>query len=148
MSGRFGEGSKVGRKLRRRKLIEPMLISRSLKLSLLDDHVQNKPVNVIKQGCHDPHQLDHGGSPERTHGGLTQDGIVLLERTVGSSRRGSQTMQLPVTIRTPGDFENQTWVLSDRHMSGESETIGTMWTVAIPFQQRRIQGLRALFKAS
>jgi len=104
------------RNLGRRKLIEPGLVTGVLELSLLDGHIDGEADDAIQQGSHDAQQRFHGRPAKRTDGGVSQDGIILLEDAVGSFGCGSQAVQLAEPFRSSGDFQQQTGSLGNRNM--------------------------------
>jgi hypothetical protein len=141
------ERLKVGRDLRRRKLIEPGLVTGVLELSFLDGHIDGKTDDAINQGGYDTHQRFHGRSAKRTDGGISEDGVVLLESAIGSFGCRSQAMQLAVTFRAPGDFEKQAGSLGNRCMGGKAKQFGSMGTIPVEIENGRVFGLHALLEA-
>ena len=112
---------KVGWNLRRRELVEPSLVIGVLEFPFLDGHIDDKADNAVNQGGHDTHERFHGRPAKRTDGGISEDGVVLLESAVGSFGCRSQAMQLAVTFRAPGDFEKQAGSFGNRCMGGKAK---------------------------
>ena len=138
---------KVGWDLRRRELIEPGLVVGVLELPFLDGHIDDKADDAVNQGGHDTHQRFHGRPAKRTDGGISEDGVVLLEGAVGSFGCRSQTVQLTVTFRSSGDFQQQAGSLCNRNMGGKAEQFGSMGAIPVEFKNGRIFGLHALLEA-
>ena len=117
-SGGINKRFEVRRNFRRRKLIEPGLVTGVLELPFLDGHINDEADDTINQGGHDSHERDHGSPAQGSDRRFAQDGIVFLEGAVGSFGCRSQAMQLAVTLGASGDFEKQARVLGNGDMGG------------------------------
>jgi hypothetical protein len=56
-------------------------------------------------------------------------------------------MQLAVTFRSPGDFQQQTGALGNRNMGGKAEQFRSMGAIPVEFKNGRVFGLRTLLEA-
>ena len=146
-SGGGNKGFEVERDLGRRKLIEPVIISRSLELPFLDGHIHDKSHDTIHQGSHDAHQRDYGSPAQGSDGRFAEDGIVILEGAVGSFGCRSQAVQVAEALGSSGDFQKQARPLGNRNMGGEAELFRAMGTIPVQFKNGRIFGLHALLEA-
>jgi len=146
-SGGGNKWLKVGRDLRRRKLIEPGLVAGVLELPLLDGDIDGKADDAVNQGSHDSHQRFHGRPAKRTDGGFSQDGVVLLEGAVGSFGCRAQAVQLAETFRSSWDFQKQAGSLGNGDMGRKAEQFRTMGAIPVQFKNGRVFGLHALFEA-
>ena len=135
------------RNLGRRKLIEPGLVTGVLELSLLDGHIDGEADDAIQQGSHDAQQRFHGRPAKRTDGGVSQDGIILLEGTVGSFGCRSQAVQLAEALGSSWDFQKEARSLGNRNMGGKAQLFRTMGAIPVQFKNGRISGLHALLEA-
>ena len=124
-----------------------MFISGSLELFLLDGYIDDKPEDTVKQRRDNAHLGNHGGAAQRPRRRLAQDGIVILESAVGSFRCRSQAMQLAVTFRASGDFQQQARVTGDGSMSGKTELFRSMGAIPVEVENGRVFGLYALLEA-
>lgn len=138
---------KVGRDLGGRKLIEPGLVTGVLELPFLDGHIDDKADDAVNQGSHDSHERFHGRPAKRTDGGISEDGVVLLEGAIGSFGCRSQTVQPAVTFRASGDFQKQAGSLGNGNMGGESEQFGSMGAIPVEIENGRVFGLHTLLEA-
>ncbi len=145
-SGGGNIGLEVGRDFGRRELIEPMLVSRCLELPFLHGHIDDKPEDAIKKRCDNSHLGNHGGAAQRPRWRRAQNGIVILESAVGSFRCRSQAMQLAVTVRASGDFQQQARVHGNRDMGGKTELFRSMGTVPVQFEDGRVFGFHTLLE--
>jgi hypothetical protein len=111
-SAGFHERSQMSGNLRRRELIKPVFIARSLELPFFDRNVPNKARDTVKQCDNDTHLGCHRRTPKRPDRRLAKDGIILLERAVGSLACRAQSMQLAIPLRTSGNLQDKTRMLS------------------------------------
>ena len=72
---------------------------------------------AIDQCGNDAHLRDNSRAAERQHRRVAQDGVVLLECTVGPLGCRAEGMQLVITIGASRDFQDEPGVLSNREMS-------------------------------
>jgi hypothetical protein len=138
---------KVGRDFWRRELIEPGLIAGVFELPFRNGHVDGKADDAVNQGSHESHQRFHGRAAKRTYGEISEDGVVLLESAVGSFGCRSQAMQLAVTFRASGDFEQEAGPLGNGDMGGEAEPFGSMGAIPVQCKNGRVFGLGTRFEA-
>lgn len=145
-SAGFHERSQMNGNLGRRELIKPVFVASSLELPFFDRNVQNKARDTVKQCGNDAHLGCHGRTPKRSDRRLAKDGIILLERAVGSFGCRAQGMQLPIPLRTSGDLQDKTRMLSNRNMRGITKPIRTMRTFAVKIKIGRRIGFHALLE--
>ncbi len=146
-SAGFDKRLQIGGNLRRRKPVEPRLVSSRLELPFLDCVVQDKTGDSIHQHGNDAH-LRNGGSPrERAHGRFAQNRVVFFEGTIGSLSSRAQSVQLPIAFRTSGDLKNKSRMLCNRNMRGVAKPLRTMRTVPVELEIGRKPGFHALLEA-
>ena len=84
-----------------------MLISGGFELPLLDGNVEDKPRDTADQRGNDAHLGYNSGTAERPDRRLAKNGIVLLERAVGSLGYRTESMQLPIRIGPSRYFQDE-----------------------------------------
>ena len=148
ISAGFDERLQVGGYLRRRELVEPVLVARGLELPFFDCVIQDKTSDTIDQRGNDAHLGNNGCTSKRPDRRFAQNRKVFLERTIGSFGCRAQSVQLPVPFRSSRDFENETRMLSNRNVSGIAEPIGAMRTIPVKIDTGRKLGFHALLETS
>ena len=125
-SAGFYERLQMSGDLGRRELIKPVYVSRSLVFPFLDGNIEDQSRDTVKQRGNHAHLGYHRRSPKRPGQRLAKNGVILLERAVGSFGCRAQSMQVPIPFRASGDLQDETGTLSNRHISRESRPVGTM----------------------
>ena len=102
--------------------------------------------HAIDQGGNGAHLGYHSGTAERPGRWPAKNGIVHLERAVGSLGCRTEGMQLLITIGPSRDFEDEPGVLSNRDMTRKAEALRTMGAIPVEFEIRGETGFDALLE--
>jgi len=78
---------------------------------------------------------------------MAKDGVIFLERAVGSFGGRTQRMQLAIPLCASRNFQSETGMLCNRHMGGIAKLMGAMKAIAVKIEIGRKIGFNALLEA-